>query len=100
VFFLCAIVAPWTLTHSELVDFTHQLWGAITFSANFVLWSQVGYFADAADFKPLLQAWSLSIEEQYYLIMPALLVLIPRRYCLKNSLITHLDQSQCVLVIF
>lgn len=78
VFIACCLVAPWALSYSELQDFLEQLWGAISFSANFVLWSQTGYFEDAADLKPLLHTWSLSIEEQYYLLMPAILAITPR----------------------
>lgn len=42
--------------------------GATVFITNFVLWSQVGYFDADAIQKPLLHLWSLSIEEQFYLL--------------------------------
>jgi peptidoglycan/LPS O-acetylase OafA/YrhL len=80
VVFLCAtIAAPYFLASSEMRDFRTQLIGAVTFTANFVLWRQSGYFSGEAELKPLLHTWSLSIEEQYYLVVPALMVLIPRR---------------------
>lgn len=41
--------------------------------ANFHFWLESGYFEAAADAKPLLHTWSLSVEEQYYLFWPALL---------------------------
>lgn len=37
-----------------------------------------GYFDGPSDLKPLLHTWSLSVEEQFYLIFPILLVLIHR----------------------
>jgi len=80
VLFACCLLAPWTLSYSQQQDFVQQIWGAITLSANFVLWDQVGYFEGAAKLKPLLHTWSLSIEEQYYLLMPALLVITPKKY--------------------
>ncbi len=40
------------------------------FISNWVLWSESGYFDNAADTKPLLHLWSLGIEEQFYLIWP------------------------------
>ena len=52
--------------------------GAVTFTANFVLFGQTDYFSGAADFKPLLHIWSLSIEEQYYVFLPALVFFTPR----------------------
>jgi len=76
VFAVCTIAAPWLLTSMELNDFKEQLIGAISFSANIVLWTQTGYFEDAAELKPLLHTWSLAIEEQYYLVMPALLYIL------------------------
>jgi peptidoglycan/LPS O-acetylase OafA/YrhL len=43
-----------------------------TFSSNFVLWNEAGYFDDASSTKPLLHLWSLAIEEQFYLLWPIL----------------------------
>lgn len=68
------------LTQSEARDFFRQLVGAVTFTGNIALWLQTGYFESAANLKPLLHVWSLSIEEQYYMLLPAAMVLAPRRY--------------------
>jgi len=56
----------------------HVLGGA-GFVSNYVLWNEVGYFDTAAETKPLLHLWSLAIEEQYYVVFPALLLLARRR---------------------
>ena len=46
--------------------------GAILLSANFVIALTTGeYFDPAAEMNPLLNTWSLSVEEQFYLIFPA-----------------------------
>ncbi len=63
-------------------DFIAQLLGSLAFSNNMVLWRQTGYFAPDAAFRPLLHMWSLAIEEQYYLLMPLALWLLPRRWTL------------------
>lgn len=79
-FLASALVAPWFLTRPEMRDFLWQLAGAITFTGNIALWMQTGYFEGAAHLKPLLHVWSLSIEEQYYLLLPAALVFTPQRF--------------------
>jgi peptidoglycan/LPS O-acetylase OafA/YrhL len=78
-FAACALLAPWLLTSLEYQDFQKQLLGALTFTSNMVLWRQSGYFAQAAELKPLLHTWSLAVEEQYYLLLPAFLIMTPKR---------------------
>jgi peptidoglycan/LPS O-acetylase OafA/YrhL len=52
---------------------------ASVFSAsNIYFWTHSGYFGAAAATEPLLHTWSLGIEEQFYLIAPAALVLLSR----------------------
>ena len=65
------------VTPSQLQDYIDQLIGAVSFSSNMVLPTQVGYFENDAGGKPLLHIWSLSLEEQYYFTLPLLLFLLP-----------------------
>jgi peptidoglycan/LPS O-acetylase OafA/YrhL len=49
--------------------------GAMLFFANWAIASTVGRYFDApAAANPLLHTWSLSVEEQFYLVFPALLL--------------------------
>ncbi|WP_434629700.1 acyltransferase family protein [Chromobacterium sp. CV08] len=48
------------------------------FVQNIVLWKEAGYFDNASELKPLVHLWSLAVEEQFYLIFPALMWLVWR----------------------
>lgn len=49
------------------------------FLANVHFWRGSGYFDSMAEEKPLLHMWSLSLEEQFYVVLPLLLLLCVRR---------------------
>lgn len=54
-------------------EFARSLIAVALFFSNVLFWRESGYFAPAAEEKPLLHTWSLAVEEQYYLIFPLLL---------------------------
>jgi len=47
-------------------------------ASNLYFWRSTGYFATAAELKPLLHTWSLAVEEQFYLFFPLLLMFCTR----------------------
>lgn len=54
---------------------------SIFFSANIFFWNNSqGYFAEDADQLQLMHIWSLSVEEQFYFIWPALLLLVLKKF--------------------
>jgi peptidoglycan/LPS O-acetylase OafA/YrhL len=63
--------------------------GAVFLVANVVIAATTGdYFSAASETNPLLHTWSLSVEEQFYLVFPAILAiawLMARRRCLALS---------------
>ncbi|WP_409075718.1 acyltransferase family protein [Pantoea sp. C3] len=46
--------------------------------SNIFFWMSADYFDSASILKPLLHTWSLSVELQFYLIWPALLLILAR----------------------
>lgn len=62
-----------------LANYAMSLIATAGFASNFHFWGYAGYWAPAASEQPLLHTWSLAVEEQFYLIFPALLGLFRHR---------------------
>jgi peptidoglycan/LPS O-acetylase OafA/YrhL len=69
-----SFVAGWVLLlPGEFRSLGLNVFGGATFSSNFVLLGETGYFGLQAIQKPLLHLWSLGVEEQFYIAWPLLL---------------------------
>lgn len=55
--------------------------------ANIFFWNESGYFDSASTLKPLLHLWSLSVEEQFYLLWPTFLLVLKRTWITPVSII-------------
>lgn len=74
---LCSIPAAWVLLVPHRFEaYGRSLLAALGFYANFYFWSEADYFDVAATQKPFLHTWSLSVEEQFYLVFPFAVILI------------------------
>ena len=82
---LCATLlgASVILLPQQTVSVAYQALAVLTFCSNILFWSQQGYFDASAITKPLLHTWSLGVEEQYYLLFPALALAV---FALRRSL--------------
>ncbi|MFK7828304.1 MAG: acyltransferase family protein [Congregibacter sp.] len=60
----------------ELMSVSRHTMGGAAFVANFVFYTESGYFDVDAIEKPLLHLWSLSVEEQFYIAWPLLLLAV------------------------
>jgi peptidoglycan/LPS O-acetylase OafA/YrhL len=69
----CFIVGWFTLLPDEYKNLGKHILGGVSFTSNFILLNESGYFDVSSDTKPLLHLWSLGIEEQFYIIWPLLL---------------------------
>ena len=70
------IASIFFLRPEYLADTYRSAMYAVLSASNILFWLEADYFANAAHVKPLLHTWSLAVEEQFYLIWPALLVLL------------------------
>ena len=65
------------LLPSSFIDFSKSILYSLGFSSNFYFhYSGQIYGAESGLLKPFLHTWSLSVEEQYYIIFPIVLLVI------------------------
>ena len=60
----------WLLLPEDLSELGNSLASLWTLTANVFFYYHTGYFQGDAETKPLLHAWSLAVEEQFYLVFP------------------------------
>ncbi len=66
-------VAAWMiLLPFEFREFGKSLIAATLWLSNVQFWREAGYFDAGSDTKVLLHTWSLSVEEQFYVVLPLL----------------------------
>lgn len=89
--FLCSWII---LLPSNFVDFAYSAISSIGFFSNaYFFFSQIEYEAKDALLIPLLHTWSLSVEEQFYIIFPFVLLILSKTYWAK------LGQLICTLCL-
>ena len=76
VVFVALIIGYLFLLPNELANLGSHAKSSLWFFQNFRLIDEIGYWDKAAQLKPFLHFWSLSIEEQFYLLWPFLLFII------------------------
>ena len=65
------------LLPSDFVEFSKSALYSLGFSSNFYFhYSGKGYGAEVSNLLPLLHTWSLSVEEQFYIVFPLIFYLL------------------------
>jgi peptidoglycan/LPS O-acetylase OafA/YrhL len=76
---LATLVAAWfILLPFDFREFGQELVAATVYLANVHFFRDAGYFATASDQKLLLHTWSLAVEEQFYVVLPLLMLALAR----------------------
>ncbi len=74
---LACIPFAWAwMLPDPMENFSQSIVATLLFSNNILLYLTSGYWQQASEFKPLLHTWSLGVEEQYYTIIPVLLMML------------------------
>lgn len=76
---VCLLVLWFLLLPGEFQRVAEASLSQCLLAVNLYFYRTVDYFGNAAKSQPLLHCWSLSVEEQFYLFLPACLLLIYRR---------------------
>ncbi|MDB3865780.1 acyltransferase [Amylibacter sp.] len=81
-FSVMLVCIPFTwmwMVPGQMKDFSESLFSVSVFISNLYFMSQAGYFAPSVELNPLIHTWSLSVEEQFYLFFPPILLLFFKR---------------------
>lgn len=86
------VVGFFVMSPVQFRDMGTAMVATVFYVANILMWSRNGYFQSSSEYDPMLHMWSLSVEEQFYIFYPVLLLLIvkglKRRPLLLVSLIS------------
>lgn len=101
---VAVFVAAYVLYDADtLTDIGYSVIASATSTANIYFYTTTSYFNASPLLKPLIHLWSLAIEEQFYIVLPLLLLFLSRfstnskRWVLAGLFMISLAADQWVL---
>src|SRR6201996_1416967 len=76
VYAFCIAVAFFFSFPSEAKTIGRSILSSVFFVSNYLFYTQSGYFDRSSETNPLLHTWSLSVEEQFYVVFPLIIYLM------------------------
>lgn len=73
------LVAAFLFLPTDLKLLGQSSVATVIFSSNIYFSATAGYFTSVAGLSPLLHMWTLAVEEQFYIVLPLVLLLVRRR---------------------
>jgi len=70
----------------QIVNFFRSAFSSVLFFSNIYYYLNNGYFDTSSQYNFLLHSWSLSVEWQFYLIYPLILLLLKKLYTTKKNI--------------
>lgn len=80
------IVGAWIYLSGDIQGLRKNMFHSAIFNSNNYLASLDNYFGASSQENPLLHTWTLSIEMQFYFLLPLFLILFNRKYIVSISL--------------
>lgn len=84
------------LSPLEFRELAKYITSVLLFVPNVMLLKGIDYFNPNADLNPMLMTWSLGIEEQFYFVLPALMILAHKLRFSPKAVITVLSLASLV----
>jgi len=72
------LAALLVLSPQEVAQTARSAFAATLSASNILFWMTANYFTPKAELNPVLMTWSLGVEEQFYVLIPLLMVLLAR----------------------
>jgi peptidoglycan/LPS O-acetylase OafA/YrhL len=88
------LVALLLLSPSEVRDFAKSALTATLSASNIYFWRYTNYFQGPSELNPMLMTWSLGVEEQFYAVIPFVMVVLAR---IRRSLVLPVILTFCIL---